>query len=58
MYSELMEMKMALNLLRYYHAAGTVLTALHASSHLILKTSPSDVIIPILEMREPGFIVK
>lgn len=24
------------------------------SGHLILKTSPSDVIIPILEMREPG----
>lgn len=56
--SEQMRMVMTLDWLKSYQASGTVLSAFHASSHLILKTSPRDIIIPIWVMRKLCFIVK
>lgn len=50
-------MAMTLDCLKSYQVSGTVLSAFHASSHLILKTHPRGVIIPILEMRKLCFIV-
>ena len=53
-----LKMIMTLNLLSSHHVAGAVLSACHASSHVILKTAPKGVIIPILGMRKLWFVAR
>lgn len=51
-------MKMILDILKSHHVSGTVLSACHASSCVILKTAPKGIIITILEMRKLWFLAK